>query len=114
MILVVGAHASGKLEYVKAAYGYTDADIADAVLDGRPVVCNVQAMAAADPANAPALLPALLEKQVVVCDEVGSGVIPAGRAEREGREAAGRLCVLLAQRAEHVVRIVCGLPAVLK
>ena len=34
--------------------------------------------------------------------------------ERAAREAAGRLSCLLAERAETVVRVFCGLPAVLK
>ena len=35
-------------------------------------------------------------------------------AERERREAAGRLSCLLAERAETVVRVCCGLPQLLK
>ena len=33
---------------------------------------------------------------------------------RLGREAAGRLCVLLAKDAEAVVRMVCGIPTIIK
>jgi len=51
---------------------------------------------------------------VVVCDEVGSGVIPLEKRDREAREATGRLCVLLAREAERVVRVVAGIPVVLK
>ena len=47
------------------------------------------------------LLPALLEKQVVVCDEVGCGVVPVDPAAPGscGRQA-GRLCCQLAKRAQ--------------
>ena len=45
---------------------------------------------------------------------VGSGVIPIDYETRLGREAVGRLCVRLAQRAECVVRMVCGIPTVIK
>ncbi|MBS6323232.1 MAG: bifunctional adenosylcobinamide kinase/adenosylcobinamide-phosphate guanylyltransferase, partial [Clostridium sp.] len=45
---------------------------------------------------------------------VGSGVIPVERNVRLGREAAGRLCVLLAKDAEAVVRMVCGIPTIIK
>ena len=34
--------------------------------------------------------------------------------ERAAREAAGRLACLLAQRADAVVRVFCGIPVVLK
>ena len=113
MILVIGARASGKREYVKTL-GYTDGDIADAALDERPVVCNVQDMVARDPDSATDLLPELLKKEVVVCCEVGCGVIPLERSDRDMREATGRLCVALAREAERVVRIVAGIPTVIK
>ncbi len=113
MILVIGSAASGKRAYVRSL-GYADADMADAVLNARPVLYNLQELVFADAENAPALFDALLEKEVVVCDEVGSGVIPARPEERAAREAAGRLCCRLAQRADRVVRLVCGLPSVIK
>lgn len=113
MILVIGAAASGKLDYVKQL-GYTDAEIADAVIDEKAVLYNLQALVMNDPAAAPQLLPALLAKEVVICDEVGSGVIPIVLQERAAREQCGRLCILLAQQAEQVVRLICGIPTVLK
>lgn len=113
MILVIGAAASGKREYVKAR-GYTDDDMAEAVLDARPVIFDLQELVAKDPENAPLLMPELLKKQVVICNEVGSGVIPVDRNERQTREQTGRLCIQLALEAERVVRLVCGIPIVIK
>ena len=34
--------------------------------------------------------------------------------ERAARERAGRLCCLLAERADTVVRVFCGIPKVIK
>ena len=113
MILVIGARASGKLAYVRGL-GYAQSDIADGALDGRKVVYNLQKLVFADPAGSAALFERLLQKEVVVCDEVGSGVIPVDRAQREAREATGRLCCRLAEGAETVVRLVCGIPTILK
>lgn len=113
MTLIIGSAASGKRSYA-ASLGYTAADMSDAVLDGRPVVYNLQDLVARDPMGSEALLPALLDKQVVICNEVGSGVIPDNRQDRMAREQTGRLCVLLARRAQRVVRMVCGMPTVLK
>ena len=113
MILLIGGAGSGKWEYVKSL-GYSDKDIANGVLDGRKVVYNLQNVVFRDPENAPNLLDELLKKEVVVCDEVGSGVIPLERQERLAREATGRLCIQLAQRADRVVRLVCGLATVIK
>ena len=113
MILVIGARSSGKREYVKTL-GYTDGDMADAALDMRPVVFNVQDMVARSPESSMEFLSKLIEKEVVICCEVGCGVIPLERADREMREATGRLCVALAREAERVVRVVAGIPTVIK
>jgi adenosyl cobinamide kinase/adenosyl cobinamide phosphate guanylyltransferase len=113
MILVIGARASGKRAYVEAL-GYTAEQIADGVLEDKPVLYNLQDITMADPEGAPALLEGLLKKEVVVCDEVGSGVIPMEKARRLGREATGRLCCQLAKEAARVVRLVAGIPTIIK
>lgn len=46
---------------------------------------------------------------VVVCCEVGCGVVPMDAGERAYREAVGRALCLLAQNADTVVRCVCGI-----
>ena len=87
---------------------------ADAVLDARPVLYNLQNLVARAPENAQGLFDALREKDVVIVCEVGSGIVPLDRNERETREQTGRLVNRLAAEAERVVRMVCGLPQVLK
>lgn len=113
MILVIGGAFSGKREYAKSL-GYKDSDMADAVLDEKPVLYNLQNLVAASFCNEQTLLEELLFKSVVICNEVGSGIIPIDKHESETREATGRLCIILAQNAEKVVRIVCGIPTVIK
>ena len=51
---------------------------------------------------------------MVLAVETGAGVVPVDRMERENREKAGRLACLLADRADTVVRMCCGIPEVLK
>ncbi len=113
MILVIGARASGKRAYVESL-GYGPGDIADGVMDEKPVLYNLQDLTLPDPEGAGALYDRLLEKEIVVCDEVGSGVIPLEKERRLGREATGRLCCRLAKEAEKVVRLVAGIPTVIK
>ena len=57
-----------------------------------------------------ALADALAQREVVICTEVGAGVVPIDPEERAFRESAGRLAVALADRAACVVRVVCGIP----
>lgn len=113
MILIIGSLASGKTRYVKTL-GYLDSDIADGVLDGRPVLNNLQDLVFADPSGADRLFSLLANKEIVICDEVGSGVIPVEPGIREAREAVGRLCIQLASEAERVIRLVCGIPMLIK
>ena len=51
---------------------------------------------------------------VVVSDLVGCGVIPVDPQEERYREAVGRLQVKLAEQAEEVWRVTCGIPERLK
>ncbi len=113
MILVIGATASGKRVYVESL-GYTSEQISAAVLDEKPVLDKLQDLVMQDPEKALDLLPELLKKEVVICDEVGSGVIPIDARERSMREQSGRLCILLAKEAQSVVRLVCGIAQQIK
>lgn len=46
---------------------------------------------------------------VLICDEVGNGIVPLDPFEREYRERLGRLLCEIAADAERVERIVCGI-----
>ena len=51
---------------------------------------------------------------ILVCDEVGCGIVPMEVFEREYRESVGRICCVLAQWAEQVIRVCCGLGTVIR
>lgn len=51
---------------------------------------------------------------ILVSDEIGYGIVPMDAFEREYREAAGRICCMLAQKADMVIRVCCGLGNVIK
>ncbi len=113
VILIIGAAASGKRAFAETL-GYRRADMADACLDDRPVLFNLQDLVWRDPGHADALLPGLLKKEAVLCDEVGGGIVPVDQNDFAARRAVGKLCILLAGRADCVVRVVCGIPTVIK
>ena len=50
----------------------------------------------------------------IACDEVGGGVVPIEKGDREYREAVGRICCELAAMAEEVERVYGGIPTILK
>lgn len=113
MILVVGGLSSGKREYVKLEYGFLDSEISMSPRDNTPVLYDLQEIIACD-ADAEMLFAALLKKQVVICTDISSGIVPLDPTEREKREAVGRLCIRLAREATRVIRIQCGIPQILK
>ena len=51
---------------------------------------------------------------IVICDELGNGIVPIKKQERIWREQTGRLMIELANQAERVERILCGLGQRLK
>lgn len=51
---------------------------------------------------------------VIITDEIGCGVVPLDKEDRRCRECTGRVCTALAERAERVDRVVCGIGQVLK
>ena len=107
MIFVTGPLFAGKREYIRRALGLSQEEFA------RRAVWDVQELAAKAP-DLPALAEELSRKEIVIAAETGGGVVPVDPRERAAREAAGRLACLLARRADTVVRVVCGLPQVLK
>ena len=112
MILIIGGAGQGKLDYVLQKTGYGPAQVARTPEEARtrPVFAGLEDWPELDEA-------ALLEANpdvILICDEVGCGVVPVEPAQRARREAVGRLCCRLAERAERVERGFCGLPRGLK
>ena len=107
MIFITGPLHSGKKEHACRLLGCTGEELS------ARAVWDVQDRAA-DCADLNALADELARFEVVIATEVGGGVVPVDPAQRAAREAAGRLSCLLAQRAQRVVRVLCGLPLVLK
>ena len=115
MILIVGGFAAGKYTYVVNELGYDDLQIARSEINDKPVLINLQNLVKSGTYDIDdSLIEKLCTKKVITCTEVGSGVVPLDREERDYREAVGRLCIELAKRADKVIRIYCGIPALIK
>ena len=46
---------------------------------------------------------------IIICDEIGNGIVPVEAFEREYRERTGRILIQLAKKAEEVERVICGI-----
>lgn len=51
---------------------------------------------------------------VICCDEIGCGVHPLEQEDRAWREETGRALCILAESAETVTRVFCGIPQRIK
>lgn len=117
MILVTGGAAQGKLAWTLRHSGYDRSQAAGRLEENGPILRNLEETVretlkeGKDPMD---LLPQLLEREYVLCQEVGCGLVPIDPEDRAWREAVGRLTCRLAQEAQGVVRLWCGLPTWLK
>lgn len=123
MILIVGGTAQGKLNYALSTYRKTLDDVADNAADAHhKAIFNhfhlyVRNRLAQGSTDLAAELEALLTANpdiIILCDEIGCGVVPIDRFERTYRETTGRLCCMLAARAERVERVFCGIATTIK
>ena len=109
MRLIIGGAHQGKLNYA-LSLGYTMADVATSLPTDKPILYGLQALTR----EAPGLTAEDIPDCIVICDELGCGVVPLDYEDRAWRERTGRLCNELARRADHVDRIFCGLAMKLK
>lgn len=111
MILVIGGAFQGKTAYVQNRFGDTVT-----VINNYQERIRSQLQEGLEPlAEAEELLRERQGQQLVlISDEVGYGLVPVDAFERKWREAVGRVNCYLAQRAEEVVRVVCGIETRIK
>lgn len=51
---------------------------------------------------------------IIITDEIGYGLIPIEKFDRNYREQTGRICTKLAEYAKQVERVICGIGNVIK
>ena len=122
MKLIIGGTAQGKLEYVLLKYDAQKNMVWDGVLpndmelNGNIVIINhfhqwVKSRMVSGGCPEDEIMSFLdcNEDCIIICDEIGNGIVPIDPFEREYRERTGRILVQLAMRAEEVERIICGI-----
>ncbi len=113
MVLILGALGAGKKAYARSL-GYTDEQMSASIDSDAPVLLNLEEAVRTDPKETEAAFDRICKKELVLCREIGSGVIPLDPTERDWRERTGRLCARLAKEAAAVVRVIAGIPVAIK
>lgn len=122
MRLIIGGAAQGKLEYALRTYPAAAPQIAEQPQDAETahIWHHLEAYirnALREGIEPKEQIRAVIQKNpdiIIICDEVGCGVVPMVPEERAWREAVGRSCCELAEIATSVERIFCGVPLKLK
>ena len=122
MKLVIGGTAQGKLEYVLLKHDVQKNMVWDGVLpNDRKLNKNIvvinhfhqwvksRMVSGGCPEDEIMSFLDCNEDCIIICDEIGNGIVPIDPFEREYRERTGRILVQLAMRAEEVERIICGI-----
>ncbi len=115
MVLIVGGRSSGKRAYLLSHFPYHSEDISD--IPGKTaVLTDLQKFVWENFDKMPldALFDAVKRQEAVLCDEVGCGIVPVDKRERDYRETVGRLCCMLAERADTVIRVTCGIGQIIR
>ena len=114
MVLIVGGMAQGKLEFARRELGVTA--WSDGAIGEENCICDLHRALRQQPEADAALEQWLTEHPdgIIICDEVGCGVVPMDKEDRSWRERVGRTCCRLAEKAGAVYRVTCGLGARLK
>ncbi|MBQ9383762.1 MAG: bifunctional adenosylcobinamide kinase/adenosylcobinamide-phosphate guanylyltransferase [Ruminiclostridium sp.] len=122
MIMITGGAFQGKTEYMKKRFSLSDDEIADGGS------CDISGLAKSrfikhyelavkrmmsetiDPLG----FTEGLDCEAIEINEIGCGIIPLDKSEREWREMTGRAGCILARKAAEVVRVCCGIPTFIK
>nr|WP_319487722.1 bifunctional adenosylcobinamide kinase/adenosylcobinamide-phosphate guanylyltransferase [uncultured Caproiciproducens sp.] len=126
MRLIIGGYGQGKLNYLLRETGLQK----NQVVDGEQCELNQTSHCFAlnhlhlylrrlmeqghDPQSIIEQMITENSDMIIVCDEVGCGIVPMEPFEREWRETTGRICCMLAQRATRVDRVFCGIATTIK
>lgn len=117
MYFIIGGRCSGKRDYVRKNFGLEpksalEGDFQGAVYDFHLYIRRLME----NGGNVEACVNKILDSdiRVIISDEIGCGIVPADKFERRYRDRVGQVHQLLAERAEGVVRVVCGIGVRLK
>lgn len=126
MIMITGGAFQGKRNFAREKFNFSENDI----ISGRD--CEIdRAFSAECLADYHLLIRRVLDEKmdaleftqslcernpnaVIIIDEIGCGIIPIEKNERIWREQVGRAGCMIASNSSVVVRICCGIPAVIK
>lgn len=126
MELILGGYAQGKLDFAKSCYpdavvfseipvDYGDDDVK--IWDNFNISVRKLFESGKNDDDVRNVIQSAVgfhKNLVIISDEIGCGIIPMSADERHFREFIGRIQCFLADKADKVFRVVCGIPQRIK
>lgn len=104
MIFVIGGYAQGQKEYASDRFGEDK------------ILCeDVNSLITGENLSPDEAMQRLLElvgdadDAVVIGTQVGNGIVPIKQSDREERDHIGQLQIMIAEKSDMVIRVICGL-----
>ena len=129
MKLIIGGYAQGKLKYAVSKYNVAEEHVFEGTLpaneeaekiEGAVIVSSFHKWIKKrikEGGRPEEEISSFVKKHadaIIICDEIGNGIVPMDPFERVYRERTGRILVKLAEDAEEVERVVCGIAQKIK
>ena len=123
MILIIGGAYQGKTEY---ACSLGISDICDgasediyrvwehSAVNNFQILVKRQLERGLDPLEEAEKLFDKNPDIVIISTEIGCGIVPMEKSERVWREAVGKTGCFFAQKSSRVVRVICGIPTIIR
>lgn len=126
MILIIGGQAQGKLNYALKISGlkednvYNKYNFEPEIIKEKRIINNFHLIIRYIMENNKDynficnFISSLNKNTIIICNEIGCGIVPIDKFERNYREVTGKICIYIAEISEKVIRINCGIPSIIK
>ncbi len=122
MIMITGGSFNGKTDLAKNLFSLKDEEIIDCgscdldAIPGAKCVRNYELAVKRlfERGEDPLVFTERLKCDIIIMNEIGSGIIPLEKSERDWREMTGRAGCIIASRALTVYRVCCGIAEIIK
>lgn len=105
LIMIIGGQGEDKLGYCKKNFEFDRLSVIE------DLHIHLREMFLKDEN---AFIDKLASKDIIIADEIGYGIVPIEKEQRQFRDYYGSICTELAKRADRVIRIVCGIEQLIK
>ncbi len=111
IVLVIGGRSQGKKDFIRETFKIPDEEF-DCGFGENTVILHLEKLIREQ--GSEIVLQKLEERFsagdcIVSCDEVGMGIVPLEKKEREYRDDVGKVLCVIAKRADEVFRVFAGI-----